>query len=95
MHVINLAKDPKGFYVALGVDETATVDDIKAAFRHKAKKLHPDHNPSPITAKQFHRVHEAYETLTDPLKRAAYDRGWRTVGGGAQSPGRESAKDPR
>lgn len=80
--MINFAKDPKGFYVALGVDENASADDIKSAFRTKAKKLHPDRNPSPIAAKQFHRIHEAYETLSDPLKRATYDRGWRTVGGG-------------
>lgn len=79
---MNLAKDPKGYYVALGIAEDASVDDIKSAFRTKAKKLHPDHNPSPIAARQFHRVHEAYETLSDPLKRAAYDRGWRTVSGG-------------
>ncbi|MBM3514492.1 MAG: hypothetical protein FJX59_12390, partial [Alphaproteobacteria bacterium] len=91
---MNFAKDPKGFYVSLGVDENASAEDIKSAFRTKAKKLHPDRNPSPIAAKQFHRVHEAYETLSDPLKRAAYDRGWRTVGGGAkpEQPRAEQAK---
>jgi curved DNA-binding protein CbpA len=76
--MINLAKDPKGYYIALGIAEDASVDDIKAAFRAKAKRLHPDYNPSPIATKQFHRLHEAYETLSDPVRRATYDRGWRT-----------------
>jgi curved DNA-binding protein CbpA len=80
--VINLAKDPKGYYVALGVGDGASLDDIKTAFRTKAKKLHSDRNPSRVAAKQFHRIHEAYETLSDPVRRAAYDRGWRTVNGG-------------
>ncbi|MDX2145671.1 MAG: DnaJ domain-containing protein [Rhodospirillaceae bacterium] len=83
--MINLAKDPKGYYVALGIAEDASVDDIKSAFRTKAKRLHPDHNPSPIATKQFHRIHEAYETLSDPLRRAAYDRGWKTFTNTAQS----------
>jgi len=92
--VINAAKDPKGYYIALGVAEDASVDDVKAAFRAKAKRLHPDHNPSPIAAKQFHRVHEAYETLTDPVKRAAYDRGWRTFSNAAKDAGPKAEAKP-
>jgi hypothetical protein len=92
--VINPAKDPKGYYIALGVAEDASVDDVKAAFRAKAKRLHPDHNPSPIAAKQFHRVHEAYETLSDPVKRAAYDRGWRTFSNTAKDPGPKAEAKP-
>ncbi|MBY0509823.1 MAG: DnaJ domain-containing protein [Rhodospirillaceae bacterium] len=70
-------RDPKGYYIALGIDENADADAIKAAYRSKAKRLHPDFNPSPIAAKQFHRLHEAYETLSDPGKRATYDRPWK------------------
>jgi hypothetical protein len=74
---MNVTRDPKGYYIALGIDESADADAIKAAYRTKAKRLHPDFNPSPIAAKQFHRLHEAYETLSDPAKRTAYDRPWR------------------
>ncbi len=93
--MINPGKDPKGYYVTLGVTEDASIDDVKSAFRAKAKRLHPDHNTSPIAAKQFHRVHEAYETLADPVKRATYDRGWRTVSGGSQSAKPESKPQPK
>ena len=74
---MNLTRDPKGYYIALGIDEGADADAVKAAYRNKAKRIHPDFNPSPIAAKQFHRLHEAYETLSDPEKRELYDRPWR------------------
>ena len=73
----NISRDPKGYYIALGIAEDADADAIKSAFRSRAKRLHPDFNPSPVAAKQFHRLHEAYATLSDPRKRAAYDRPWK------------------
>src|SRR5262245_45579874 len=72
-----MMRDPKGYYVALDVAEDADEAAIKSAFRAKAKRLHPDFNPSPIAAKQFNRLHEAYATLIDAKRRAAYDRPWK------------------
>jgi molecular chaperone DnaJ len=53
------SQDPKGYYAMLDVSASADADEIKAAFRTKAKRLHPDINPSPIAAKQFQRLSEA------------------------------------
>lgn len=77
---MNITRDPKGYYIALGVPEDCDADAIKSAYRSKAKRLHPDFNPSPVAAKQFHRLHEAYTTLSDPAKRAAYDKPWKDGG---------------
>lgn len=70
----DFSRDPKGYYTTLGVPDDADAEAIKSAFRSKAKRLHPDINPSPIAAKQFHRLNEAYEILSDTNKRAAYDK---------------------
>lgn len=55
----DLSHDPKGYYTMLGVSENADADGIKSAYRGKAKRLHPDINPSPLAAKQFQRLTEA------------------------------------
>ncbi|MHB1206276.1 MAG: DnaJ domain-containing protein [Rhodospirillaceae bacterium] len=77
---LNVTRDPKGYYIALGLADDADGEAVKMAYRTKAKRLHPDFNPSPVAAKQFHRLHEAYSTLSDPAKRAAYDKPWRDLG---------------
>lgn len=87
---MSLTRDPKGYYISLGIDESADADAIKAAYRNKAKRIHPDFNPSPIAAKQFHRLHEAYETLSDPDLRAAYDRPWREAKANASGSARRA-----
>ncbi len=62
------------YYQVLGVDKTASQDDIKKAFRKLARKYHPDLNPNDPTSKdKFQAVNEANEVLSDPEKRKKYD----------------------
>jgi molecular chaperone DnaJ len=71
----------KGYYETLGLDSSATAEEIKTAFRRLARDTHPDANPGDVEAEErFRQVAEAYEVLSDPQKRARYDRG-ETFGG--------------
>src|SRR4051812_696314 len=64
----------KSHYQLLDVPATATVEEIKKAFRAQAKVHHPDHNPGDaMSAERFRAINEAYEVLSDPARRAAYD----------------------
>lgn len=58
-------------YAALGISRTATPEEIKSAYRAKAKATHPDHGGDP---QAFQQVQMAYEVLADPDRREAYDR---------------------
>lgn len=62
------------FYERLGVDKNASQDEIKKAYRKMSKKYHPDINKEPGAEDKYKEVQEAYETLSDEQKRAAYDQ---------------------
>ena len=70
----------KDLYEILGVSRNATDDEIKKAFRKQARKLHPDVNKSPNAEEEFKELNEAYDVLSDPNKRAYYDRTGSTPG---------------
>jgi molecular chaperone DnaJ len=90
----------RDYYEVLGVGREASADDIKKSYRKLALKYHPDKNPGDKAAEeQFKELGEAYEALSDPQKRAAYDQyghaafdprmragGGRSSGGGFHDP---------
>lgn len=79
----------RSYYDILGVDENATADELKKAYRKLAVKYHPDKNQGDTESEEhFKEINEAYEVLCDEEKRAAYDRfGSEGVGAGAQGGG--------
>src|SRR5215218_9399392 len=69
-----MAATKRDYYEVLGVQRAASPDDIKKAFRQKARQYHPDVNKEDGAEAQFKEISEAYEVLIDDDKRAAYDR---------------------
>lgn len=88
----------KDYYGVMGVDRKASAEEIKNAYRKLARKYHPDVSKEPDAEEKFKEIGEAYETLKDPEKRAAYDQlgshrpgqdfrpppGWESQFGGGQ-----------
>ena len=64
----------RDYYDVLGVPRDADPDAIKRAYRRLAKQYHPDANKAPDAEARFKEINEAYEVLSDPQKRATYDR---------------------
>ena len=65
--------EPSDHYAALGLASDARHDDIRRAFRQQASLHHPDRNPAPDAARRFRAAQSAWEVLSDPDKRQAYD----------------------
>ena len=87
-----MAENKRDYYEVLGVQKSASADEIKKAYRKAAMKYHPDRNPGDKEAEaKFKEVGEAYEVLSDDSKRQRYDQfGFAGVdpsyGGGGNGP---------
>src|SRR3954469_16617324 len=84
----------KDYYAALGVARHASQEDIKRAFRKLARQFHPDVAKDKKTAEaKFKEINEAYEVLSDPVKRKRYDElgaDWKQGAGYRPPPGQQS-----
>lgn len=74
------------YYEILGVPRDASADQIKKAYRKMAMKVHPDVATDPDAEEKFKQVNEAYEVLSDPNKKAVFDRGGNPMGPGGGDP---------
>ena len=72
----------RNYYEVLGVPSTASLNDIRNAYRKKALRYHPDRNVNPGAAERFKQINDVYQTLSDYQKRAEYDRNLRKTNGG-------------
>jgi DnaJ-class molecular chaperone len=68
-----MSEKTEDLYTILGINETASHDEIKKAYRGLSLKYHPDRNPDPIATEKFKQINEAYEVLGDEQKRKQYE----------------------
>lgn len=66
--------DKKDYYEVLGVSKNSTAEEVKKAYRSMARKHHPDVDKTSGAAEKFKEINEAYQVLSDPQKRSAYDQ---------------------
>ena len=65
----------QNYYTVLGIPKGATPEEIRQSYRALAMRFHPDRNPeNPKAAERFHEIVEAYEVLSDPIRRQQYDQ---------------------
>ena len=91
-----MATEKRDYYEVLGVERSASDEEVKRAYRKLAVKFHPDKNPDdPHAEEKFKELGEAYDVLIDPEKRAAYDRfGHAAFAPGGAGFGRGGFHDP-
>src|SRR3954452_7650433 len=80
-----MATAGRDFYATLGVSREASADEIRGAYRRLARNHHPDVNKEAGAEERFKEISEAYDVLSDPEKRAQYDRfgpAWRQAAEG-------------
>ncbi|XP_067115557.1 dnaJ homolog subfamily B member 1b [Osmerus mordax] len=83
-----MVKMGKDYYSVLGIQKSASEDEIKKAYRKQALRYHPDKNKAPEAEDKFKEIAEAYDVLSDPKKKDIYDRfGEEGLKGGAPSGG--------
>jgi hypothetical protein len=66
----------KSYYQLLNIKPDASIDEIKRAYREKAREIHPDKNLNIDTTQEFQKLNEAYQVLSDEIKRKDYDNGF-------------------
>jgi oligosaccharyl transferase (archaeosortase A-associated) len=82
------APEKRDYYEILGIARSASKKEIKTAFRNLSHKYHPDYNRAPEAREKFKEINEAYEVLSNPGRRTAYDRSRREI------PERKKTKKP-